>query len=325
MLKIGFIGCGGISYRHLNELKNMEDVKIVSVIEPNEGNFKKFQETYGEKLNLYIDEEEMIKKEKLDGVVICTPHTLHFSQIKTALENGIDVLVEKPAVVTYQEAVEIRKLMEKTGKKVVVAYQRHYNPVFNSARKIVKEKFKNIIFLSGFLAQYYYEPITTKRPWRIDPKFSGKGQLIDSGSHFVALIFFLTNLTPLKIASFIDFRGEKIDMNSAFILEFKEGAIGNFGILAFDPSFREGLFIWDDKNNVVKVSAMEKSYVHFKGEKEAMDIEPVEIEVKSPTDDFVKCIKERKDPHTSWEIVEKVSLLSDMVYKSYFENKILEF
>jgi len=325
MFKIGFVGCGGISYRHLNDLKNIPDVKIVSAVEPNEENFKKFQNTYGEKLNLYKDEEEMIEKEKLDGIVICTPHTLHFSQIKIALEKGVDVLVEKPAVITYKEAVETRKLMEKTGKNVVVAYQRHYNPVFNGAKKTIEEKFGNIIFLSGFLAQYYYEPISTKRPWRINPELSGKGQLTDSGSHFVAMIFFLTGLTPQKIASFIDFRGEKVDMNSAFIVNFKEGAIGNFGILAFDPSFREFLFIWDDKNNVIKVSAMENSYVQFKGEKETKDIELIYPDVKNPSEDLIKCIKKEKKPHTDWKIVENVCLLSDMVYKAYFESKVLEF
>ncbi|MCM8809621.1 MAG: Gfo/Idh/MocA family oxidoreductase [Candidatus Omnitrophica bacterium] len=324
MIKIGFIGTGGISYRHLNDLKKIKDVKIVSVIEPNENNFKKFREAYGENLNLYTDQIEMIEKEKLDGVVICTPHTLHFSQIKIALENGVDVLVEKPAVVTYDEAVEIRKIIEKTGKRVVVAYQRHYMPVFNGAKKILKERFGNIIFISGFLSQYYYESLSIRRPWRLDPKLSGKGQLTDSGSHFVALIFFLTNFTPEKIASFIDFRGEKVDMNSAFIVKFKEGAIGSFGILAFDPSFREGLFIWDDRNNVLKLSTNENSYVQFKGEKEIKEIEFFELEVKSPAEDLIECIKRGKKPYTDWEIVEKVSLLSDMVYKSYFENKILE-
>jgi predicted dehydrogenase len=324
MIKIGFIGCGGISYRHLNDLKNINEVKIVSAVEPNEENFKKFQNTYGEKLNLYEDEEEMIEKEKLDGVVICSPHTFHFKQIKVALEKGIDVLVEKPAVCSYEEAVEIRKLIEKTGKKVVVGYQRHYSPIFNGARKIIKEKFGKIIFLSGFLSQYYHEPLSIKRPWRLNPKLSGKGQLTDSGSHFVAMLFFLTGLIPEKIASFIDWRGEKVDMNSAFIVKFKEGAIGNFGILAYDPSFRESLFIWDDKNNVLKISATEKSYVQFKGEKEQKELEGFEIEVKNPSEDLIKCIKENKEPVTAWEIVEKVSLLSDMVYKSELEKKIIE-
>lgn len=325
MIKVGFIGCGGISYRHLSDIKKIKDVKVVSVIEPNENNFKRFEEYYGEKLNLYTNEEEMIEKEKLDGVIICTPHTLHFSQIKSALEKGINVLVEKPAVVKYEEAVEIREIMKKKNKKVVVAYQRHYNPIFNSVRKLIKQEFGKIVFLSGFLAQYYYEPIKINRPWRADPKFSGKGQLIDSGSHFVAMIFFLTDLTPEKIASFVDFRDEKIDMNSAFIVKFKEGAIGNFGILAFDPSFRESLFIWDDRNNVIKVSAMENSYLQLKGEKIPKEIEPLNIDVENPVEDFIRCITEGKEPHTSWDIIEKVALLSDMVYKSHFDEKIISF
>jgi predicted dehydrogenase len=327
MIKIGFIGCGGISYRHLNDLKNINEVKIVSVIEPNEENFKKFEDTYGEKLNIYQDEEEMIEKEKLDGVVICSPHTLHFKQIKIALEKGIDVLVEKPAVCSYEEAVEIRKLMEKTGKKVVVAYQRHYMPVFNSARKIIKERFGKIVFLSGFLSQHWlnlFKSGKDKRSWRLNPEFSGKGQLTDSGSHFIAEIFFLTELTPEKVASFIDFMGEKVDINSSFIVKFKEGAIGNFGILGIDPYWRESLYIWDENDNLIFVSLSDNSYIHFNGENERKNIGDVELEVKSPAEDLIRCIKENKQPKTKWDIIEKVALLSDMVYNSYFKSEVLE-
>ena len=327
MIKIGFIGCGSISYRHLNALKNISDVKIVSAIEPNFENFKKFEETYGEKLNLYKDEEEMIKKEKLDGVVICSPHTFHFEQIKIALENGIDVLVEKPAVCSYQEAVEIRKLIEKTGKVVVVAYQRHYMPVINSAKKIIKERFGKIVFLSGFLSQHWlhlFKSGKDKRSWRLNPKFSGKGQLIDSGSHFIAEIFFLTGLTPDKVVSFIDFMGEKVDINSSFIVKFKEGAIGNFGVLGIDPFWRESLYIWDENDNLIFISLSDNSYIHFYGEKERKNIEDIEVEVKNPSEDLIKCIKEKKQPKTTWDIIEKVALLSDMVYNSFFKGKILE-
>ncbi|MCM8806663.1 MAG: Gfo/Idh/MocA family oxidoreductase [Candidatus Omnitrophica bacterium] len=327
MIKIGFIGCGNISYRHLNHLKEIKDVKIVSAIEPDEENFKKFQESYGDKIKKYENEEEMIEKEKLDGVVICSPHTFHFNQIKIALENGCDVLVEKPAVVSYKESIEIRKIMEKTGKKIVVAYQRHYMPVFNEAKNIIKEKFGKVIFLSGFLSQYWLELFRTKdgkRAWRLLPEYSGKGQLTDSGSHFVASIFFLTGLTPEKVASFLDFRGERVDINSAFIVKFKEEAIGNFGILGYDPFWRENLLIWDEYNNLISVSLSEESYVHFKGEKERRKIEGIEIEVKNPSDDFVKCIKGERNPHTDWGIIEKVCLLSDMVYKSFFEERIVK-
>jgi predicted dehydrogenase len=320
MVKIGFVGCGGISYRHLGDLKKLRDVKIVSAVEPNQENFQKFQNRYGERLNLYTDEEEMIEKEKLDGIVICSPHTFHFEQIKIALEKGIDVLVEKPAVCSYEEAVEIRKIMEKTGKKVVVAYQRHYMPLFNSARKIIEERFGKIVFLSGFLSQYWYHLFKEKRAWRLDPKFSGKGQLTDSGSHFIAEIFFLTGLTPDKIVGFIDFMDEKVDINSSFIVKFKEGAIGNFGILGIDPSWREALYIWDENDNLMFISLSENSYVEIYGEKERKNIEDIEIEVKNPSEDLIRCIKEKRQPKTTWDIIEKVALVSDMVYNSYFKK-----
>ncbi len=67
-------------------------------------------------VEIYKSDIDLIKKGNLDGVVINSPHTIHFSQIKLALENGINVLVEKPAVVNYKEAQEVKKILKKPRK-----------------------------------------------------------------------------------------------------------------------------------------------------------------------------------------------------------------
>lgn len=322
-IRIGFIGCGSISYRHLNYFKNREDVEVVCVFDPNKENVEKFIKYYGKEMRIYESDEEMIKNEKIDGIVICSPHTFHYKQIKISLENGIDVLVEKPAVVEYKEAVSLRKTIEKTGKKVVVGYQRHYLPVINGAREIIRGgKIGKIFFISGYLAQNWYRIKTgkDKRTWRLIPEFAGKGQLTDSGSHFVAMIFYLTDLNIKEVYSYIDFKGEKVDINSNFLVKFKEEATANIGILGQDPSFRECLMIWGE-NGVIKLSLSENSYVHYNGEKEPKNIE---YDYKGPecaADDLIRCIEKNKEPQTPWEVIEKTALLSDKVYESFFKNK----
>jgi len=322
-VKIGFIGCGGISYGHLRNLKGIKEVEIAGIFEPNKENAEKFIKESG-KVEIYKSEKDLIKKGKLDGVVICSPHTFHFSQIKLALENGVNVLSEKPVVVNYKEAVQVKNLLKKTGKILVPGYQRHYMENFLSVKKIIEDgKIGKIFFISGYLAQNWIEIIkNTPRAWRFEPKLSGGGQLTDSGSHFVAMLFWLTNLTPVEVGSFIDYHGMKVDINTCFIVKFKEGPIGNFGILGIDPNFREAMLIWGEKG-VIKISAYgENSYIHLNGEKEPSALKSIKSDIKSPAEDFVKCILYGKKPQTPFSVIEKVALLSDKIYQSYKKKEI---
>ncbi|HOL66863.1 MAG TPA: Gfo/Idh/MocA family oxidoreductase [bacterium] len=324
-IRVGFIGCGSIAYGHLRKLKSMEGVRVFGVFDPKEENVEKFGQEAGE-IEVYRSDRQLVKKGKPDAVVINSPHTFHFSQIKLALENGVHVLVEKPAVVNYREARAVRRLLKKTGRVLVVGYQRHYLGPFLSVRKILQEKkLGKIIFLSGFLAQNWIAGVKKSgRVWRFDPKFAGGGQLTDSGSHFVASLFFMTGLTPAKVFAFIDYHGMKVDINTAFTVSFKEKAIGSFGILGIDPGFREALLIWGEKG-VVKVSAAgEDCYVHYTGSPEPEPLPETKVEPDSPAEDLIWCLRGKKQPQTPFEVIEKVALLSDKVYASFQKGKVVK-
>jgi len=324
-IRIGFIGCGSMSYGHLNVLKNMKDVKIVGIFDPNQNNAEKFAEQAGNPV-IYKSDRQLIEKENPDGVIINSPHTLHFPQIKLALENRVNVFVEKPAVVNYKESQEVKKLLKKTGKIFVVGYQRHYMDIFLSAKKLLDDKkIGKIVFVSGYLAQDWINIVKKSgRVWRFDPKLSGGGQLTDSGSHFVSMLFYLTGLTPCEVSAFIDYKKMKVDINTAFIVKFKEKVIGSFGILGIDPSFREALLIWGEKG-VIKVSAYgENSYVHYNGKQESKPLPLVSSDVKTPAEDFIKCIKKERKPQTPFSVIEKVALLSDKIYQSSKKGTIVK-
>ena len=316
-VKIGFIGCGGRSFVHLRHMKAIKNVETKGVFDPNEVMVKKFLKEAGKDIEVYENEEKLVKS-GIDGVIICSPHTFHFKQIKLALENGVNVLVEKPAVVSYEEAIELEKIVEKSKKVFVTGYQRHYLPRVHGARKIIEEgKLGKINFISGYLAQRWLEGLKEERGknhWRFIPEFSGKGQLMDSGSHFIALLFFLTDLNPEKVSAFVDFKGEKVDVNTGFLVKFKENAIGSFAILGIGTGLREKTVIWGE-NGVMEISVSDNSFfVHYKGEKSPVKIPEEKIEVENPLQDLIKGITSGKKPETSLKVIEKVALLSDRIY-----------
>ena len=85
---------------------------------PNEPDWRRFVETHAG---------------ELDAVIIITPHAFHFEQATACLEAGLDVLLEKPMVMTADEATALIETRDRTGGLLVVAFQGSLSP--RSARR----------------------------------------------------------------------------------------------------------------------------------------------------------------------------------------------
>ena len=98
-LRIGIAGAGGMGGHHARLLSAREDVRVVSLFDTDPVAMNRMEKTLGpsaQGLNHYATLESMIDGETLDGIVIATPHTRHADQVRTSLEAGLHVLVEKP-------------------------------------------------------------------------------------------------------------------------------------------------------------------------------------------------------------------------------------
>lgn len=146
--KVGIIGTGWIAESHIQNYKKMPDVEIVAgadlIEEKAEKFFKKFDV---ENVHCYTDHKSMLENEELDAVSVCTYNMTHTECTVDALENGANVLLEKPMCVTTEEAVRIMRAEKKSGKIVSVGFQ----PRFDESMKKVKE-----IVESGVLGKIYY-------------------------------------------------------------------------------------------------------------------------------------------------------------------------
>ena len=149
--RIGFIGCGWIAGAHLRALKNQPDVEIVAGCDLIPGKAAKFFEEGGVEgvKTDYASHKEMIddKSLNLDAVTICTYNCQHAAPAIYALENGLNVLLEKPFTVTLEEAVEVMKAEKKSGKILSIGFQPRLDENMKMIKKIVE---------SGELGKIYY-------------------------------------------------------------------------------------------------------------------------------------------------------------------------
>lgn len=143
MKKFALIGTGGyIAPRHLNAIKDTgndlvvamdinDSVGIMDMHFPESEFFTEFED-----FAAYV-EDEALKGNKLDYISICSPNYLHAPQIKFALKNGIDVICEKPLVLSSKDIDTLKLYEEKYGAKVNSILQLRLHPSIIALRERV--------------------------------------------------------------------------------------------------------------------------------------------------------------------------------------------
>ncbi len=131
MLKVGVFGVGHLGKFHLNNWKEIEDVKLVGFCDPSDLNANEVKKEYG--LKRFKKAEELI--EACDVIDIVAPTTEHFELCKMAVLKSKHVFVEKPLCNTMDEAKEIVKLAKEANIKFQVGHVERFNPALLAAKE----------------------------------------------------------------------------------------------------------------------------------------------------------------------------------------------
>ena len=105
-IRTALVGCGEIADAHLKELSKMQQVSLVAVCDLFEYLLRDTADRFKIPA-IYLDFREMMDKEKVDVVHICTPPSTHFSLARIALEKGVNLYLEKPVTLTLKESEEL--------------------------------------------------------------------------------------------------------------------------------------------------------------------------------------------------------------------------
>ena len=190
MLRAGIIGCGGITERrHGPMLASLNDRVTVTALADLA---QERLELMGGKLgvtsgHLYTDWEQMLAKEKLDLVHICTPHHLHETQAIAAMEAGAHVFLEKPIATRLEEVDRMIAASERTGHKTTVGHNQLFSAVHQAAMEQIRAGTIGSVFLvhTEGLSQSHVVGRGVSQQWRTQAKAGGGGPLIDNGYHQV--------------------------------------------------------------------------------------------------------------------------------------------
>ncbi|MGH2562866.1 MAG: Gfo/Idh/MocA family protein [Ginsengibacter sp.] len=190
----------------------------------------------------YLTYEDMIAKEskmpadkRIDFITIVTPNFAHFGPAMMALENGFNVVVEKPMTFTLDEAKQLKKKVDETGLILCLTHTYSGYPMVKQARAMMKDgalgKIRKIYveYCQGWLSKLSEREGNAQAAWRTDPKKSGKaGAMGDIGTHAAHLAEYISGLKITKLCADLNVvvEGRHLDDDGEVLLKFDNGASG---------------------------------------------------------------------------------------------------
>jgi len=190
----------------------------------------------------YLTYDEMIKKEsglpadkRIDFFTIVTPNFAHFAPAIMALDNGFNVVIEKPMTFTLDEAKQLKKKVDETGLLLCLTHTYSGYPMVKQARYMVQSgafgKIRKILveYPQGWLSKLTEREGNAQAAWRTDPKKSGKaGCMGDIGTHAAHLAEYISGLKITKLCADLNImvEGRALDDDGNVLLKFDNNAAG---------------------------------------------------------------------------------------------------
>jgi len=182
--KISIVGCGAIFPRHLESIENNNDFELVALCDIQKDLVLNLSEKLG--VRYFTSFKDLIDSKISNFVTIATPNSLHFEQSKYALENGCDILVEKPVSFNQKEVLELIEIAKKNNQKAYCVLQVRLNPTVLLLEEILSLNLLGKIRSVNFI-QRWQRPMEYFSGWRAIPNIGG-GTLYEVGIHYLDVL-----------------------------------------------------------------------------------------------------------------------------------------
>jgi myo-inositol 2-dehydrogenase/D-chiro-inositol 1-dehydrogenase len=304
-INLGIIGTGRIGQMHARNISHqISEGKILAISDIIEDAAKKV----GEELNVPLitnDYQKILSNKDIDGVLICSSTDTHAQIISEAAEAGKHIFCEKPIALEMDKIEKALSTVEKTGVKLMVGFNRRFDPSFKKAKELIAK---------GEIGEPQLVRITSRDP---EPpslnyiKVSG-GLFLDMMIHDFDMARYLTGKEINELMAFgeclIDPSiGEAGDVDTAIVtLKFENGVLGSI------DNSRKSVYGYDQRIEVfgskgcVMVGNKKPTEVVVKDAKAISTDKPLYFFIEryakaylTEIKEFISCIVEDKEPSVS--------------------------
>lgn len=251
-IRIAVVGCGRISKNHFGSIEKYSDeLELVAICDIDSRVLDEHSQKY--KVPAYLDLEDMLQKEKLDLVALCTPSGLHPDQSILAAKHKVHVLTEKPMATRWNDGLRMVKACDEEGVRLFVVKQNRRNTTLQLLKRAVTEKrFGKIhmVHLNVFWTrpQSYYDQ---GNGWRGTWEFDG-GAFMNQASHYVDLLDWLIGPVEKVQAMMSTTRDIEVEDTGVLNVKWRNGALGSMSVtmLTYPQNLEGSITILGEKGTV---------------------------------------------------------------------------
>src|SRR5579859_7722417 len=137
-LRYGIVGCGVIGPIHAEAMQSLsQEAELIAMVDIVPEKAEKLAIKYHAKP--YYSLQEMLDREDLDLVSICTPSGMHGEHACQAMRAGCHVIVEKPMEIHPEAIDQMLRVQSEQGVKLAVISQHRFDPAVQKVRALVEE------------------------------------------------------------------------------------------------------------------------------------------------------------------------------------------
>ncbi|GLI51902.1 oxidoreductase [Tepidanaerobacter syntrophicus] len=316
-LKFGIIGCGRISAKHVDAIINNKDeaelVAVYDIVKELAIDRKNQYESKIKNSNVkvYADYEEFLNDKNIDVVTIASISGYHANQAINCLNHDKHVLIEKPMVLSIEDADKIIKLGKEKNKKVCVSHQNRFIPAVQRLRRAVEEgRFGKIVHGSARTLWARDDDYYSQASWRGTKELDG-GTLMNQCIHNIDLLQWMMGGEVERISSETDtfIRDIETEDFGAVLIRFKNKAIGvvEGSVCVYPKNLEETLSIFGEKGTVViKNGHIEIWNFADKKDYDSTELDEANLGHTPLYKDFIDAINNNREPLVNGEEGKKV-------------------
>ena len=175
----------------------------------------------------YASLDELLRKDRPDGVVLATPNQLHVSQALQCVAAGMPILLEKPIADSVVEGEKLVSAAAEKSAKVLIGHHRAHSPVMAKAKEVVDSGvLGRLVAVMGSAVFLKPDEYFEEAPWRRQP---GGGPILINMIHEVHNLRMLCGeIVAVQAIASHAVRGFPVEDTVAISLQFAGGALGTF-------------------------------------------------------------------------------------------------
>ncbi|GLS13805.1 Gfo/Idh/MocA family oxidoreductase [Hydrogenophaga electricum] len=294
-IKVALAGAGAFGIKHLDGIKNIPDVDVISVIGRDLAKTQEVADKYGIQ-HVTTELADSLAIQALDAVILCTPTQMHAAQTKACLQAGKHVQVEIPLCDVLKEGEEVLALQKQVGKVAMVGHTRRFNPSHQFVHKKITAGEFNIQQMD---VQTYFFRRTNMNALG-QPRSWTDHLLWHHAAHTVDLFAYQAG-SPIVKANAVQGPIHKdlgIAMDMSIQLQAANGAICTLS-LSFNNDGPLGTFfryIGDTATYIARYDDL------FNGKEEQIDVSKVDVSmngIELQDREFFAAIREGREPNSS--------------------------